>query len=133
MNIILWLIISKKKLYQQHELTILQGYEKIEEYRRRFQKLKLMIEHQTSFVSNLHKPSGVKYAVARTYWINDKTGKKFRKFSKNLGSEERVLVNGEIPEYMKEKSINELDHMMWKQYTLEYPKLIENYSQLNKK
>jgi len=82
-------------------------------------KVRLMIEHEISFGTNLHSPTGVRYVVFRAYWINKK-GKKFRKFAKNIGSEEKVLVNGKVPSYKLDEVEKEIDQMMWEQYKSEY-------------
>jgi len=101
-------------------LSAIESYNLVNAYKNRIQKLRILINNYPSFISNLHKPSGVKYIVARSYWINDTNGKKVRKFAKNLGSEEKVLVNGKIPEFRKEEARKELDRMMWQQYKTEY-------------
>lgn len=84
------------------------------------EKLRLVIQHDLSIVKNLHKPSGVSYVVARAYWI-DERGKKFRKFAKNIGSDEKVLVKGQIPTWKLDEVEKEIDRMMLIQYREEYP------------
>jgi len=83
-------------------------------------KLRLLIQHDLSIVKNLHKPSGVNYVVARAYWIDDR-GKKFRKFAKNIGSDEKVMEKGKIPTWRLDEVEIEIDKMMLKQYREEYP------------
>jgi hypothetical protein len=83
-------------------------------------KLRLIIQNDIYLVSNLHKPSGVTYIVARANWIDNK-GKKVRKFAKNLGSDQKILVDGKIPEWRKEEARKELFSMMKAQFELEYP------------
>ena len=83
-------------------------------------KLRLVIQHQISFSRNPHKPSGVTYVVARAYWIDPK-GKKFRKFAKNIGADEKVLENGKIPTWRLDLVEKEIDTMMVTQYREEYP------------
>lgn len=83
-------------------------------------KLRLIIEHDLSIVKNLHKASGVNYVVARAYWIDDR-GKKFRKFAKNIGSDEKVMENGKIPTWRLDEVEKEIDRMMLNQYREEYP------------
>jgi len=82
-------------------------------------KMRLVIEHDLSIVKNLHKPSGVNYIVARAYWIDNK-GKKFRKFAKNIGSDEKVMENGKIPNWRLHQVEKEIDQMMINQYREEY-------------
>lgn len=83
-------------------------------------KVRLMIDHEISYGTNLHTPSGVRYVVYRAYWI-DNNGKKFRKFAKNIGAEDKVLVNGEVPAYRITEVEKEIDRMMMEQYKSEYP------------
>jgi len=83
-------------------------------------KLRLIIQNDIYLVSNLHKPSGVNYIVARANWIDSK-GKKYRKFAKNLGSEQKILVDGQIPDWRKSQARIELFEMMKKQYLSDYP------------
>ena len=82
--------------------------------------LRLVIQHDLSIVKNLHKPSGVNYVVARTYWI-DERGKKYRKFAKNIGSDEKVMEKGKIPTWRLDEVEIEIDKMMLNQYREEYP------------
>ncbi len=84
------------------------------------EKLRIVIEHDLSIIKNLHKPSGVNYVVARAYWIDDR-GKKYRKFAKNIGSDEKVMEQGKIPIWRLEEVEKEIDRMMLNQYREEYP------------
>jgi hypothetical protein len=94
-------------------------YNWIESKRIQINKVRLMIDHEISYGTNLHNPTGVRYVVFRAYWINNQ-GKKFRKFAKNIGSEDKVLVNGEVPKYKIDEVNKEIDKMMWEQYKSEY-------------
>jgi hypothetical protein len=85
------------------------------------EKVRLMIHHDVAYGTNLHTPTGVKYIVYRAYWI-DNNGKKFRKFAKNIGAEDKILVNGKVPKYKVDEVEAEIDRMMLEQYRLEYPK-----------
>lgn len=96
-------------------------YNWIESKKVQINKLRLILNHEISYGTNLHKPTGVKYVVFRTYWI-DNRGKKFRKFAKNIGAEEKVLVNGNVPIQKVKEVEKEIDRMMWDQYKQEYPK-----------
>lgn len=95
-------------------------YNLIEAHKNRISKVRLLIEHELLKSYNLHKASGVKYIVLRSYWI-DKNGKKFRKFSTNLGPEDKVLVKGEIPKSSMAEAEKVINQMMWEQYKAEYP------------
>ena len=101
------------------KLTFVDIFNLVEALKIQINKLRLIIEHEYSYGDNTHKPTGTKYIVARTYWIDNK-GKKFRKFTKNIGSADKVKVNGLIPEFKKREVEKELDDMMWKQYLSEY-------------
>ena len=94
-------------------------YNWIEQKKIQIDKVRLMIDHVISYGTNLHAPTGVKYVVFRAYWINNQ-GKKFRKFAKNIGSEEKVLVKGKVPTYKLDEVEKEIDQMMWDQYKSEY-------------
>lgn len=85
------------------------------------QKVRLMIQHEVSHGTNLHTPTGVRYVVYRAYWI-DNNGKKFRKFAKNIGSEDKVLVNGKVPLFKVQEVEEEIFKMMLEQYKSEYKK-----------
>lgn len=101
-------------------MTPLRTTDSISDKMRQIDKLRLVIQHDLSIVKNLHKPSGVNYVVARAYWLDDK-GKKFRKFAKNIGSDEKVMENGKIPAWRIEQVEREIDKMMLNQYREEYP------------
>ena len=94
-------------------------YNWIEAKKIQIEKVRLMIEHEISYGTNLHTPTGVRYVVYRAYWINNQ-GKKFRKFAKNIGAEDKVLVNGEVPKFKITEVEKEIDKMMWEQYKSEY-------------
>ena len=102
-----------------NSLPAIKIYNWIESKKIQIEKLRLIIEHEISFGTNLHKPSGVKYVVFRAYWINN-LGKKYRKFAKNIGAEDKVLVNDKVPTYKLEEVEKEIDRMMWEQYKSEY-------------
>lgn len=102
-----------------NSLPAIKIYNWIESKKIQIEKLRLMIEHEISFGTNLHKPSGVRYIVFRAYWINNK-GKKFRKFAKNVGAEDKVFVDGKVPPYKLDEVEKEIDRMMLEQYKSEY-------------
>ena len=102
-----------------HPLSPLGVYNLVQGHKNRISKVRLMIEHEISIAHNLHKPSGVRYVVARSYWINNQ-GKKVRKFAKNIGADDKVLVKGKIPPHKLIEVEKEIDTMMWEQYKSEY-------------
>lgn len=77
-------------------LTAVEIYNAIEYYKIRIEKLWLIFNLRLYKTYNVNKESQVRYIVMRAYWIDEK-GKPFRKFSKNLGAENKVLVRGQIP------------------------------------
>lgn len=99
--------------------SFMSSYNLLNAHKIRISKLRLIINHEVSYVTNLHARSGIKYVIARTYWI-DNNGKKVRRFSKNLGSDEKVYVNGLIPEHLKIDAEKDLDRVMWENYRNEY-------------
>ena len=101
------------------QLSLMEIRNQFRGYELRMEKIKLMMERELLITRNLHKPTGVRYVVVRSNWL-DKSGKKYRKFSKNLGSEEKLLVNGQIPTYKTKEALDDITRMMWEQYTLEY-------------
>jgi len=104
-----------------NSLSPLNIHKLIQGHKNRISKVRLMIQHELLEARNLHKPSGVTYIVIRTYWI-DSTGKKFRKFAKNLGPSDKVLKNNKVPQSLITEIDKELTSMMWVEYQSEYPK-----------
>lgn len=106
-------------------LNPLEIYNLIDGYKIRIQKLRLIIRPEYSISSHLHQiktshgSKKVNYLVVRSYWIGI-DGKKCRKFSKNLGAEDKVLINGQIPQKEMLKIREELVQMYWEQYKSEY-------------
>jgi hypothetical protein len=102
-------------------LNPLEVYAQIDGYKLRLEKIKLMTDREVLITENLHKPTGNTYIVAKGYWIDVAGGKKYRKFSKNIGAMDKVKVNGLIPPYMVTETKNEIFRLMWEQYKFEYP------------
>jgi len=92
----------------------------VQAHRNRIDKVRLMIEHDLSIVKILHKPTDVTYVYARAYWI-DNNGKKFRKFVKNMGAEDKVYENGKIPSFKLDEVEFTINQMMMEQYKEDYP------------
>lgn len=108
-----------------NNLNPLQIYRLIEGHKNRINKIRLAISPEYSIARNLHRNNSypdakdIYYLVARAYWIN-KDGKKFRKFSKNLGAEDKVKINGEIPQGILNEIEKNFELMMWEEYQNEY-------------
>ena len=96
-------------------------YNWIESKKIQINKLRLIMNHEISCGTNLHTPTGVRYVVYRAYWLNNQ-GKKFRKFAKNIGAEDKVMVKGKVPTQKLDEVEKEIDRMMWEQYKQEYPR-----------
>ena len=94
-------------------------YNAVEYYKVRIRKLLLMLDLKLYKTHNVNKDTQVRYIVMRAFWIDDK-GKPFRYFSKNLGAENKVLVNGKIPIKMMESVEDYIKTLMWDLYWFEY-------------
>lgn len=92
----------------------------VQAHKNRIDKVRLMIEHEISIVENFHKPSKVTYVIARAYWI-DNNGKKFRRFVKNMGSIEKMYINGQLPQFKIDEVKFTINQMMMEQYRKDYP------------
>ena len=100
-------------------LSPLDLYNLINQYQIRIDKLALMFNLRLYKTLNENKKTGVKYIVMRAFWIDEK-GKNVRWFSRNLGAEAKVLVNGKIPVNQLEAMEKEMLLLMWDQYCIEY-------------
>ena len=94
-------------------------YNAIEEYKIRIEKLMLIFNLRLYKTYNVNKKTNTRYIVMRAFWL-DKTGKPVRYFSKNIGSENKVTTNGQIPQHMLNSVEEEILHLMWDQYNLDY-------------
>lgn len=97
----------------------------INAYTIRIRKIRLMIEFTTYFNTSQNK-YGSKYLMAKCCWINSKNGKVIKKFSKVVGLDELVRVNGKVSKKIEASVKKELEISMWKEYSKEYlsiPKL----------
>ena len=94
-------------------------YNAIEYYKIRIEKLWLILNLRLYKTNNVNKETGVKYIVMRAFWIDDK-GKPFRKFSKNLGAESKVMVKGKIPTSDLDSVEDFILTLMWDLYYFEY-------------
>jgi hypothetical protein len=107
----------------QNQLTPIQIYNAIEEYKIRIQKLMLIFNIRLYKTYNVNKKTNVRYIVMRAFWI-DHYGKPVKYFSRNIGAENKVLSNGNIPKHMLDSVQEDILHLMWDQYTLD---LDDNY------
>lgn len=101
------------------KLTPIDIYNSINHYKIRIEKLLLILNLRLYMTHNVNKETQVRYIVMRAMWI-DENGKTYRKFSKNLGAESKVLVNGKIPVKVMESVEDYIRTLMWDQYYFEY-------------
>lgn len=93
----------------------------VESYRLKINKLRLMINYELMLAHNTYLRSNIVYVAARGLWL-DNSGKKFKKFSKNIGTIDTVYdKNGKIHESLKREAENEIIQMMWETYKMEHP------------
>ena len=93
----------------------------VESYKLKIEKLRLMINYELMLAHNAYKKSNIVYVAARGLWL-DNSGKKFKKFSKNIGTIETVYdKNGKIHESLKREAENEIIQMMWDTYKMDHP------------
>jgi hypothetical protein len=93
----------------------------VESYKLKIEKLRLMINYELMVANNTYKKANIVYVAARGLWL-DNSGKKFKNFSKNIGTIDSVYdKNGKIHESLKRESEIEIIKMMWETYKMEYP------------
>ena len=99
--------------------TPLEIYDEIENYKIRIRKLLLILNLKLYKTYNVNKDTKVRYIVMRAFWIDNK-GKQFRNFSKNLGAEHKILVNGKIPKHIIDSVEEYIIMLMWELYLIDY-------------
>jgi hypothetical protein len=100
-------------------LTFLEAYNAIEEYKIRIDKLMLIFNLRLYKTYNVNKKTNVRYIVMRAFWI-DWGGKNVRWFSRNIGAENKVAPDGKIPQHMIRSVEEDILHLMWDQYNIDY-------------
>lgn len=100
-------------------LSPLDLFNLINQYQIRIDKLALIFKLRLYKTLNENKRTGVKYIVMRSFWI-DENGKNVKWFSRNLGSEAKVLINGEIPVHQIKAIEKDMLQLMWDQYVIDY-------------
>jgi hypothetical protein len=114
----------------QNKLTPIQIYNVILDYQIRIQKLWFIIEPKMYQTLNTNKTTGVKYIAIRAMWI-DQYGEMFKRFSKNLGAENKIMVGGKIPKMTFESVKETITYYMQELYSLEYSVSIKTNSTHN--
>jgi hypothetical protein len=104
---------------EEQRLKPIDIYNAVDYFKIRIKKLLLMINLKLYKTHNVNKETKVRYIVMRAFWI-DENGKPYRYFSKNLGAENKVLVNGKIPVKMMESVEDYIRTLMWDLYHFEY-------------
>ncbi len=112
---------SQEQVYDKkgNLLSPLNIYILTQEYMVRIEKLMLIFNLKLYKTLNENKKTGIKYIVMRAFWIDHK-GKNVRWFSKNLGPENKVLNNGNIPEHLLDSVKEYILYLMWDQYLIDY-------------
>jgi hypothetical protein len=100
-------------------LSPLNLYILVTEYMVRIDKLMLIFNLKLYKTYNENKKSGIRYVVMRAFWI-DHDGKKVRWFSKNLGPESKVEINGLVPVHLLDAVEDHILRVMWDQYQIDY-------------
>jgi hypothetical protein len=115
------LLETKEQVFDKkgNPLSPLNLYILVKEYKLRIDKLMLIFNLKLYKTLNENKKSGIKYVVMRAFWI-DHNGKNVRWFSKNLGPESKVDINGRIPVHMLDAVEDYILYLMWDQYLIEY-------------
>jgi len=106
---------SKSNLLTHREI-----YNAINYYKVRIKKLMMIYNLKIYITTNVNKVSNVKYTVTRAFWIDNETGKPKRQFSKNLGPQNKVLINGKIPKHLLNQIAEDMIILMWDLYNIEY-------------
>ncbi len=112
---------SKEAITDEYNqiLTPIDIYDAINSYKIRIEKLWLIFGIRLYKTHNVNKDTNTRYIVIRTFWIDD-FGKKYRKFSKNLGAEDKVLVRGVIPKGVMDSVEDYMLTVMTDLYYFEY-------------
>jgi hypothetical protein len=123
-------LLNSKEIITDSEgntLSQIEIYNLIDKYKIRMEKLMLIFNLKIYITLNENKKTGIKYVVIRVNWI-DHMGKYVRWFSKNLGPESKVKVEGNIPLHFIESAEDHLLFNMWDQYKFEYLSGLSNTS-----
>jgi hypothetical protein len=105
------------------KLTANDIHSAVEFYKIRIQKLMLIFNLRLYKTFNVNKKTNVRYIVMRAFWY-DVDGKPIKWFSRNIGAENKVCVNGKIPTHKLDSVEEDILHLMWDQYLID---LDENY------
>ena len=101
------------------KLTPNQIYNSIEDFKLMIRKLILIINLKLYQAYNINKETKIKYVVIRAYWL-DINGKPFRNFSRNLGAEHKIAVNGKVPKHLIDAAQEDILNLMWDLWIIEY-------------
>ena len=101
-------------------------YNTIEDYKLRILKLLMIINLKLYKTYNVNKDTKIRYVVMRAFWL-DSNGKKFRNFSKNLGAENKIAINGKIPKHLIDSVEDDMAYSMYNLYLYEYSDIMSAF------
>lgn len=85
----------------------------------RIKKIRMMIDFKV-YLNTSKNAYGTKYLVAKSCWISNINGKVIKKFSRVIGQEDLVKINGKVPSKVLDDVEKELEKAMWNDYCIEY-------------
>jgi len=109
---------------KQENICVSEILDRVKYFNIRISKLVLMLEHKLYKTYNVNKKTNIRYIVYRMFWI-DEDNKPFRHFSKNLGNENKVTINKEIPNNLLNNVTEQLLQIMKETYNLEYGEIFK--------
>jgi len=91
----------------------------IQAYMIRIKKIRMMIDFKV-YLNTSKNAYGTKYLLAKSCWISNKNGKVVKKFSRVIGQDDLVKINGKVPTKVLDDVEKELEKAMWNEYCIEY-------------
>ena len=91
----------------------------IQAYMIRIKKIRMMIDFKV-YLNTSKNAYGTKYLLAKSCWISNKNGKVVKKFSRVIGQDDLVKINGKVPTQVHDDVEKELEKAMWNEYCIEY-------------
>lgn len=91
----------------------------IQAYVIRIKKIRMMITFKV-YLNSSKNAYGTKYLLAKSCWISNKNGKVIKKFSRIIGQDDLVRIQGRVPSKVLDDVEKELEKAMWNEYCLEY-------------
>jgi hypothetical protein len=91
----------------------------IQAYMIRIKKIRMMVEFKV-YLNTTKNAYGTKYLVAKSCWISNQNSKVIKKFSRIIGQDDLIRVNGKVPSKILDQAEKELEKAMWNEYSKEY-------------